>query len=70
MWILIIINMLAQKYIETQRREIRQLIRFRSHLPVLKTNAGLPEESIAEFQAKINIRISQCEINILEHQKH
>lgn len=60
--------MLAQKIIEKQRREIRQLIRFRSHLPVLKANAGLPEEVIAEYQRKINNRISQCEIDIREHQ--
>lgn len=60
--------MLAEQIIEKQKQEIKQLNRFRAHIPVLKVNVGLSDETINELQFKINTRISQCEISIREYQ--
>lgn len=59
--------MLAEQIIEKQKQEIKQLNRFRAHIPVLKVNVGLSDDTINELQIKINTRISQCEISIREY---
>ena len=60
--------MIVEKFVEKYKKEIKQLNRFRSHIPVLKLNVGLSDDTISELQLKINARISQCEISIREYQ--
>lgn len=49
------------------KQEIKQLNRLRTHIPVLKLNVGLSDETINELLLKIEIRISQCKICIREN---
>jgi len=60
--------MIVEELVEQHKKEIKQLNRFRSHIPVLKLNVGLSDDTINELLLKINIRISQCEISIREYQ--
>jgi hypothetical protein len=62
------IPMTIEQLTENRAMEIDDLNTFLSYVVVLNENVGLSDNTINELQLKINIRISQCEISVLEYQ--
>jgi hypothetical protein len=60
--------MSVDKIVEKQKQEIKQLRRLQAHLPALKANLGLSDESIKEWQADIHSKIAECLDLIRSHQ--
>ena len=60
--------MTIEQLTENRAMEIDDLNTFLSYVVVLNENVGLSDNTINELQLKINIRISQCEISVLEYQ--
>jgi hypothetical protein len=56
--------MIEDQYIARKRKEIKQLNRFRAHIPVLKVTMGLPYERIKEIEDIVNNKILICENDI------
>ena len=62
------IPMTIEQLTENRAMEIDDLNTFLSYVAVLNENVGLSDNTINELQLKINIRILQCEISVLEYQ--
>jgi len=56
--------MVVDRIIDKKKQEIKQLNRFKAHIPVLKANAGLSDEAISELMLRICDKITQCEMSI------
>jgi len=58
--------MISEQIAQKKKLELKQLNRFKAHIPVLKVNAGLSDEAISELLFRITDRISQCEMSLSE----
>lgn len=60
--------MTIEQLTENRAMEIDDLNTFLSYVAALNENVGLSDNTINELHLKINIRILQCEISVLEYQ--
>jgi len=58
-----------ERMIDNYKCELKKLERFLVHIPVMKANAGLPDEMVNELQERVTREISNCEFNITEIEK-